>query len=467
MRSLLTTRELAALLNVSRRTVFRWTKQGRLPCAHVGNLLRFPEEEIRHFIEQRKLGISDPAMLYPQTEISLDLTAFDRIHLKPKGGRAVTEKTRRWRYAFGTIYFRETKQGRGRWYLDYHIGKGKRVREAIRTAQSRGEALIALQRRVAEIFDGKFNPSRKPQRLTFADFSKMFIDGYAKKQKTSWQTDEFRLNKIKSFFEGDELAEIEESKILNFREARLREGISRLTANREIALLKKMFSWAVDKGLVKENPARKVKMFSERDTARDRVLLHEEEERLFRELPGHLRPLVFTALHTGLRLGELLNLAWTSIDFERRRIKVERTKSKRVRFVGINSALATELKALKQGQQAKSTAVFPFSRRAVRTGFENACRRAELEGFTFHDLRRTFGTRLLERGVDIVTIQKLYGHSSVLVTQNYLHPGDELAQEAVERLVEAPKKPENLAQIWHTARERASGVPLTRSFSVN
>jgi site-specific recombinase XerD len=46
---------------------------------------------------------------------------------------------------------------------------------------------------------------------------------------------------------------------------------------------------------------------------------------------------------------------------------------------------------------------------------------------------------MLEKGVDIVTISKLYGHSSVLVTQRYLHPKDKLSVEAVELLAERHK----------------------------
>jgi len=460
---LLNVRETAALLNVHPKTLRRWKSCGQIPSVMVNGRIRFERDKLDDFIEQRR---SRP-IVPPPVQISLDLASFDRLYLKAKGGCAVNNKARRsWNYGIGRVFLRQTKNG-DRWCIDYRGGEGKRIREAVKSARTRGEAVIALQRRVTQAFEDKFNPSRKPQRLTFADFSKMFIDGYAKKEKTSWQTDEFRLNKIKPFFEGVAMAEIDEAKILDLREHRLGEGRGRLTVNREVALLKKMFSWAVDKGLVKENPARRVKMFSEKDTARDRVLSPEEEERLHRELPGHLRLFVFTGLHTGLRLGELLGLAWASVDFERKRIKVERTKSKRVRFVGLNSALAAELESLKQTQEEKTRFVFPFTRRGLRTGFENACRRAKVEGFTFHDLRRTFGTRLLERGVDIVTIQKLYGHSSVLVTQNYLHPGDEVAQEAVERLVEAPKKPETVAQIWHAEREKEQGVPATRYFSVN
>jgi excisionase family DNA binding protein len=460
--SLFTVREAGELLGIHLKTLYRWKSSGKIPYVVVNGCVRFERNKIDEFLEERR---SLP-IIPPPPKICLDLASFDRLHLKSKGGCAVSKETRRsWNYGIGRVFLRQGKNG-DRWCIDYRNGERKRIREAVKSARTRGEVVSALQRRVNEVFESKFNPSRKPQRLTFADFSKMFIDGYAKTQKTSWQTDEFRLRKIKPFFEGVAVTEIDEAKILDLRQDRLGQGIGRLTVNREVALLKKMFSWAVEKGLVKENSARKVKMFSEKDTARDRVLSPEEEERLFGELPGPLQGFIFTALHTGLRLGELLGLAWTSVDFERKRIKLERTKSKRVRFVGLNSALAAELESLKQTQQEKTRLVFPFRRRTVRTGFENACRKAKIDGFTFHDLRRTFGTRLLEKGVNIVTISRLYGHSSVLVTQNYLHPGDEVAQEAVELLV-APKKPETMAQIWHAERERADRIPATRDFSVN
>jgi integrase len=92
-------------------------------------------------------------------------------------------------------------------------------------------------------------------------------------------------------------------------------------------------------------------------------------------------------------------------------------------------------------EHGSSDLVFPA--KGVRTSFENACRRAGLQDFTFHDLRRTFGTSFLERGIDIVTIQKLYGHSGSFVTQQYLHPCDELKKEAVELLAGAPMRPKN------------------------
>jgi len=77
----------------------------------------------------------------------------------------------------------------------------------------------------------------------------------------------------------------------------------------------------------------------------------------------------------------------------------------------------------------------------------------------------------LEAGVDIVTISKLYGHSSVLVTQRYLHPKDKLSREAVEVLVKNPneknKNEEKLLEICETKKEERLKELAIHSFSVN
>jgi integrase len=293
------------------------------------------------------------------------------------------------------------------------------------------------------------------------------MKNYAQKEKKSWRTDEFRLRKIKESLGDIKLTEITDSTIRDYRQQRLDEGISPLTANREMALLKKMFSYAAEKGMIGENPARKVKMFSEADTARDRVLSRDEEQRLFSGLAPHMKPIVLVGLHAGLRLGEVLGLKWSDINLEKRTVKAEHTKGKRARFVPLNSVLCAEFERLRTAK-LDAKIIFPFKRRSVRTGFENALKAAKIEDFTFHDLRRTFGTRLLESGVDIVTIQKLYGHSNVLTTQHYLHPADVLSEEAVELLAShEQKKPENLSQICHTGRKSAVSLSLSRSFSVN
>ena len=57
----------------------------------------------------------------------------------------------------------------------------------------------------------------------------------------------------------------------------------------------------------------------------------------------------------------------------------------------------------------------------LKAGFALACRKAGIEGVTWHTLRHTFASRVLDRGADIVTVQQLLGHSTVTVTMRYTH----------------------------------------------
>src|SRR5579864_4723335 len=57
----------------------------------------------------------------------------------------------------------------------------------------------------------------------------------------------------------------------------------------------------------------------------------------------------------------------------------------------------------------------------LKAGFALACKKAGITGVTWHKLRHTFASRLLNRGVDIVTVQQLLGHSTVVVTMRYTH----------------------------------------------
>ena len=63
-----------------------------------------------------------------------------------------------------------------------------------------------------------------------------------------------------------------------------------------------------------------------------------------------------------------------------------------------------------------------------------ACRKAGIEGVTWHTLRHTFASRLVNRGVDIVTVKELLGHSSLSVTIRYAHTNLDSKRAAVEKL---------------------------------
>lgn len=384
------------------------------------------------------------------------------------------KNSKRWNYGFGTVYLRETKQGKSRWYLDFDAG-GRRIRRVVKNAQTRGEAVIALQEKVTEAF-GKEHGLKVEKRLRFSELADQYVEDYARANKRSWRSDKYRIEAhLKPYFGDVTLQDISPLLIEKYRVERLKMGVSKSTINRETTILKKMLNLALDWGLTDQNPVIKVRLFSEKGTEKERILSDEEEVKLLARCPGYLRPIVITALNTGMRRGEILNLRWRNVDLKKRLVKVEQTKSGTSRVIPINGCLYNELVKAKEAS-GKAEHLFPNPETGlpytqVRKGFKNACQKAGVKELRFHDLRHTFATRLIESGADIITVRDLLGHFSVRVTQRYTHPGQDKKREAVELLLareaKQPESPESLAHICHISETEKTSRPVIRLFSLN
>jgi len=453
-----TIQQAAEMLQHSPTTLYRFCKSGLVPSSKINGKRLIKEDDIENLLEKKKTQTPPDDHILQETLLTtVTQTTIENL----KGGQEVARKKTRHNYGYGSVY----KRPKGKsWVIDYRDENGKRIQKAVPEAKTRQEAEYARQMAIANVNRKRFGWEQDKQKIGFREFAEIYLQDYAKTEKDSWKTDEFRLRKMKDYFKDTELRSITPLKIREFKAVRLEEGIAKTTTNREIALLKKMFNIAIEEGYLEDNPVKKIKMFSEQDSIRDRVLLPEEEPRLYANLAEHAKPVCLLGQYAGLRSGEALNLEWRNVVLRGVRnsyIKVEKTKSKKARKIPINSILF-DLLAKLRASRGNSKMVFPF--KSIRTAFENACKRAEIEDFTFHDLRRTFGTRLLEKGTNIVTISKLYGHSSVLVTQRYLHPQDELSIEAVELLVEKPFG-DNL--VTKVESEQSKKFPVSSSLSVN
>jgi len=229
---------------------------------------------------------------------------------------------------------------------------------------------------------------------------------------------------LKEFFATQrELTDFNPAHIEGYKLYRRKE-VSGSTVNRELALLKRMFNLAIDWELFRDlNPVRKVKFFREFNTGM-RTLSPEEEERLLRIAAPYFQDLILFDLNTGLRSGELFTLQWSDVDFEKNILSVFAPKTQKTRCIPINSAARKVLEAWALGR--KNEFVFynfetgkPFV--DLKTGFARACEKAGITGVTWHTLRHTFASRLVNRGVDIVTVKELLGHSSITVTMRYTH----------------------------------------------
>jgi len=198
-----------------------------------------------------------------------------------------------------------------------------------------------------------------------------------------------------------------------------------------------MFRLAIDWDLYMDlNPVRRVKYFQEFNIG-TRVASSEQEEKLIQNAAPFLQDLIRFDLNTGLRVGELFSLRWFSVDLDAGILNVFAPKTQKTRAVPINPEARRILEACALNR--KNEFVFynqdtgePFV--DLKAGFALACKKAGITRVTWHILRHTFASRLLALGADIVTVQQLPGHSTLMVTMRYLHTNLDSKRAAVEKL---------------------------------
>jgi len=320
------------------------------------------------------------------------------------------------------------KKGKS-WYIDYYV-QGRRKREKI--GPSKTQAQVVLQKRKVEIAEGKFLDVQGHQKLKFEDMGKLFLENYSRPNKRSWRRDEEIVGHLVDFFKGKYLHEITPLDIEKYKRKR-REEVSPATVNRELSGLRNMYNRAIDWGMALKNPVKGVKFFRE-DEGRLNFLEKEEIKRLYDACPAYLRPVVALAVSTGMRKGEILGLKWLDVDFRRRIVTILKTKGQRKREIPIGLGISRLL--LRQRKHPESPYIFcrndgrPIG--SFRKAFDRALKKAGIKDFTFHDLRHTFASHMIMRGVDLKTVQEIMGHSSFTTTLRYAHLAQSHKRKAME-----------------------------------
>lgn len=319
------------------------------------------------------------------------------------------------------------------WYVDYYL-KGRRKRKKI--GHSKKLALQVLEDIHTKITKKEYLGIHEEKKIPFEEYAKEYLD-YSKANKafsTYQRRDRINIKHLIAAFGGKYLFEITPPMIEEYKAMRL-ENVEPSTVNRELACLKHMYTKAIEWEYVSQNPAKGVKLFKEAP-GRLRYLRPEEVEALVNVCADHIRPIVVTAVNTGMRKAEILNLQWSDIDLKNLKIKVGHSKNNESRVIPINKTLHHELSGLK----IRSTGDYVFAGKDngpyadIKKGFASALKRAGIKDFRFHDLRHTFGSHLVMQGVNVKTVQQLMGHKDIKMTMRYSHLSPEYVQEAMHRL---------------------------------
>jgi len=264
--------------------------------------------------------------------------------------------------------------------------------------------------------------------MTFKDLAERYstlVSGL----KRGHDSERYRINTLIGFFGKRRISELTGQDAERFKVERLRIA-KPATVNRELGNLKHIIGKkAVEWGFLENNPFKEVRLLHV-PGRQDRILTREEEAKLLAACDKirapYLRPICILALHSGMRKGEILSLKWSQVDLVGRTIQVVEGKTQQSRrYIPMNETLHTLMAELHR--RRKALLVFPSPRNPGhrmldhKVGFAKAVRLAGIPHIRFHDLRHSFATRLVRTGVDLLTVQKLLGHTKITMTARYAH----------------------------------------------
>lgn len=183
------------------------------------------------------------------------------------------------------------------------------------------------------------------------------------------------------------------------------------TINRTLGALKKGLALAWERNLIPENYGLRIKRLPEHN-ARDVTLSLDQVRILAEHASDQVAAAIWIALYTGMRRGEILAMQSADIGKASITVRAGNTKTLKTRVVPIAGPLRAHL----------AKVPLKINQEGLKSGFRHARERAGMPWVTFHDLRRSCGTLMIEAGVDIYVVSKVLGHSSVAVTQaRYAH----------------------------------------------
>ncbi len=370
--------------------------------------------------------------------VKLTAAAVERLTSRGKDRIEYFDQT------FPSFGVRVTARGSKSWFVYYRIG-GRLRRLTLGTfpvdklAEAREKARNALKMVEHGIDPAKVKEREKAERLdTVRRVVAEFIERHAKARNRSWRQTE-------AVFEKEVLPDWGDRPIKSITRRDVRDLLDGImdrgtpyVANRTLAAIRKLFNWCLERDIVDASPVAGVKPPA-KEAVRERALSEAEVKEVWTaaETLGYpFGPLTQLLLLLGQRRQETANMRWADLDLEEGtwNIPSDSTKAGRGHVVPLPPLALEIIKRLprQRGPYAFSTTagekpVSGFSRakkqldRAILAARQNAAGQPPedvkpMEGWRFHDLRRTVGTHLAGLGIPLDHISRVLNHVPVGVT---------------------------------------------------
>jgi integrase len=272
---------------------------------------------------------------------------------------------------------------------------------------------------------GNLPAYNKPKNLSFSEFIEKYYTPHYQSLKSAKQMKRM-VNFYLKAFHGKTLRAIQPAEIEQLITTHTI-GRTPRTRDHYLAIIRKVFNYALELELLERSPVKMKEL--KVDNSRHRFLSDDEAKRLLEECQKspskRLYPMVLIALHTGMRLGEIISLKRENIIDGRIYLQSTHTKNSKVKIIPLNATLKEFIT-----EYLCTHKDFAFGE--CRYAFNQAVKRAGIIDFRFHDLRHTFASKLKAKNVNDGVIQKLMGLETPAMVQRYAHLAPDSVLNAIE-----------------------------------
>jgi integrase len=345
------------------------------------------------------------------------------------------------------------KSKRVNYWINYRLPSGKQRRESAKTTSIEEAKLFESDRKVLKSKKPEILEQAAGKKMTFNQLGDWYLDLTSVKNLSSFSRERGVIENFNKVFGQHLVNKISLDDLECYQDARRKEELSPRSIDYETGAALRMLNKAFDNDKITDanilKPFKRLKkLLKKGSNVRKRTISFIEYRLLLENAPEHLRAIVITALNTGMRVGEILKLSWDNIDLKEKFIYLgaEDTKESKSKDIPINHHVEKELDKLGKIRSITHNYVFTYKNQPIKRiikSFKTCCKKAGIpygekvkRGVTFHDIRRTVKTNMLNASVDKIFRDVILGHSLEGMDAVYMSPSRNDLTEAMNKYTE-------------------------------
>ncbi|MBF0239949.1 MAG: site-specific integrase [SAR324 cluster bacterium] len=310
------------------------------------------------------------------------------------------------------------------------------------------ESAREFQRNVeSSLVKGEHIELDKGKTTTLKQLFDWYLELASTKEKASWVRDrQYSVNLLRLLGDSTKINDLTTGRLEEYQFTRAKEDsptkkgskTASATVDKELQMLRASINKAIEHGRLTKKPFIRLPQHRA-DNQRDRVLSHEEYDRLLENLPAWLKAPVQVAYCLGMRQDEIFSLTWDKVDMKTRIIRLEPkdVKERKTRLIPVMDGVFSVFQGLPRGLKTdrvflKDGKPFGFTTN-IETRWKQALKDSEIDDFRFHDLRHTAITRMVIEGYPVDFIMRVTGHTNFKTHSRYTNLNAQALWQIIER----------------------------------